>query len=304
MLTFAAYYIEPARLIAVLKDVRWTVLVAVCLGYLGSQALTSAKWWLLARSAGIEATVGRAIRAGFIGSYLNCFGLGTVGGDVARAIVLTGEPSRRAASFASVAADRMLGMGVLASIGVFSVILFRAGSIESSLILPSIAVCILVPVSWVLAPKVLALILDRFPWAAKRSKGVLEAFPTNRGTLFLASGISLVFHLWQIGLFALITYGLGAHIPWAYLLVAIPFANIASNLPLSWMGLGIRENAYIFFFVPAYLTREQALASGAIWLLSMTIASAVGAVLAVMTGDLRLLREDGECPEGVASLDA
>ncbi len=291
MLTFAAYYVDPSRLIAVLKNVRISIVVAVCLGYLGSQALTSTKWWLLAGSAGVEATVARAIRAGFMGSYINCFGLGTVGGDVARALMLTNEPSKRAASFASVAADRMLGMGVLASIGVFSAIFFRAGAIEGNVILPSIAVCILVPLSWVLAPRALALILKMFPGAEKRSKGVLEAFPTDRATLVFASGISLVFHLLQISLFALITHGLGAHIPWPFLLVAIPFANIASNLPLSWMGLGIRENAYIFFFVPAYLSGEQALASGAIWLLSMTIASAVGAVLAVMTGDLRLLRD-------------
>lgn len=290
MLAFAFYFINPVRLFAVLQTVSGTVLACVCLGYLGSQALTSLKWWILARSARIDTTLMRAIRAGFVGSYLNCFGLGTIGGDVGRAMLLTNAAHQRAASLASVAADRLLGMGVLASIGVLSLVLFRVDNVQPVLLTVSLTVCLLVAALWWVAPAAVRAVEKRCLWAEKHIRGAIEAFPRQPGTICGAALVSLVFHLCQIGLFALITHDLGAHIPWTHLLVAIPFANLAGNLPLSWMGVGIRENAYVLFFVPAYLSREQAVASGGIWLLAMALASALGAALAVMGGSLLELK--------------
>lgn len=85
---------------------------------------------------------------------------------------------------------------------------------------------------------------------------------------------------------------LGIDIPWAYLFVAIPFVNILSTLPISWNGLGVRENAYVFFLAPAVLSREQALAFGAIWIIAVTFCSAVGGIVSVMTKDFEKIKED------------
>jgi hypothetical protein len=85
---------------------------------------------------------------------------------------------------------------------------------------------------------------------------------------------------------------LGAEIPLATLFVVIPLVNIASSLPISWNGLGVRENSYMFFLTaaPALVTKEQAAAFGALWLLAVTVTSAIGGIVALISGDLRLLK--------------
>ena len=92
--------------------------------------------------------------------------------------------------------------------------------------------------------------------------------------------------------------GVGASIPWKSLLVVIPFVNLVSTLPISWQGIGVRENAYVFFLAPAYLSREQALAFGALWLLAVTTASAVGGLLSVLTKDNKTIDQLAVNAEG------
>ena len=71
---------------------------------------------------------------------------------------------------------------------------------------------------------------------------------------------------------------IGVDIPWAYLFVTIPFVNILSTLPVSWNGVGVRENLYVAFLAPAVLSEEQAITLGALWIISVTICSAVGGI--------------------------
>jgi uncharacterized membrane protein YbhN (UPF0104 family) len=80
--------------------------------------------------------------------------------------------------------------------------------------------------------------------------------------------------------------GFGTHIPWHVLLVTIPVVNILSTLPISWNGLGVRENGYVFFLAPLILSREQAVAFGAMWLFAMTISSAIGGLVAALSKDV------------------
>ncbi len=104
------------------------------------------------------------------------------------------------------------------------------------------------------------------------------------------AAVALVFHLLQITLVYMIVSHLQPTITWSHTLYAVPFINIASTLPLTWMGIGVRENAYVFFFVPTLLTHEQAVIVSAVWLLAITITSLAGGVLAVITGDLKKAR--------------
>ena len=96
----------------------------------------------------------------------------------------------------------------------------------------------------------------------------------------------------------MIAASLGGTIPFRYILMAVPCANIISTLPLSWMGLGLRENVYVFFFVPAYFTPELAVTCALVWFLAMVLAGAGGGLFAVLSGDLRMLTQMKQRPAG------
>jgi glycosyltransferase 2 family protein len=289
MLTLVLYSVNFTELQASLRQISLpTALVFIC-GYAFSQVISAFRWWIVSRGAGIQSRFKTAVSAAFVGMYINVFGLGTLGGDLARALLLTGDKNERQISLATVIADRTFGLAVLALIGVSASFFFYSQKLSSSLILVAFGVIVCVALAWVLGPKV----AQRFFGDSR--VGVLinrmsQGFPRSKSVLLSMFIVASIFHIFQIALFGFLAEGIGVHIPFSFLLVTIPFANIISTLPLSWMGLGIRENVYVFFFVPQFFTHEQAVVCGALWLMAMTATSAIGGILAVAGGGLKLVK--------------
>jgi len=127
----------------------------------------------------------------------------------------------------------------------------------------------------------------------------MAIFPRDPKTLIIITTLSIVFHLVQISLHAVMAAGMGIEISFTTLLLVIPFVNIVCSLPISWNGLGVREKAYTYFLAtaPAIVSYEQAVAFGAIWLLAVTVSSAIGGIVAMMSEDLRSLKEGRATPQ-------
>ena len=260
-------------------------LVLVVVVYFFGQLLSSYKWWLLARSGGIDVPWLLAFKAYFLGMFVNCFGLGTVGGDFARALVLGGL-KQKTTSLASVFADRVHGLTILSTIGLASMAFFGRQHMGSEFLLLLPLCVIVVVMGWYFGPGLALALLPKQGVIHKKMQEIAGAFPRDLGTIGYISLVSFVFHLLQISLHQIMAAGFGIHIPWQVLLVTIPVVNILSTLPISWNGLGVRENGYVFFLAPLILSREQAVAFGAMWLLAMTISSAIGGLVVVLSKDI------------------
>jgi uncharacterized membrane protein YbhN (UPF0104 family) len=258
-------------------------------GYGVTQVISATRWWLLSRAAGIDSNFSRALSASFVGMYLNCFGLGTVGGDLAKAVLLTNNREKRQTSLAVVVADRGFGLAVLALIGVVASIWFYSAKLEQWVIYVAAGVIALVAVGWLLFPKILKLLTQNTRWAPHAER-IAQGFPKTPHVMAGIFLVTMLFHVSQIALFAWLATAIGAQIPFGYLLMSIPFANIITTLPLSWMGLGLRENTYAFFFVPMFLSHEQAVLCGVLWWISMTLTGLFGGVVAVMGGSFAQIR--------------
>jgi uncharacterized membrane protein YbhN (UPF0104 family) len=293
MLAIVAFSISFEKLLGTLRSISvWTALFVV-LGYTVGQLMSSVKWWLIARSGGIAVQYGTALKAYMIGMFVNCFGsgLGTVGGDVARGILIANGLPKKTEGIAAVIADRIHGLTVLCLIALVTSQLFQSDRVPGWLILSLLVLIVGFISGWIIGPWLLGLLPDKAPFAAKMRQ-VAAIFPRDFKTLTMITGISLVFHCVQILLHSLMASAVGADIPLATLFVVIPLVNIASSLPISWNGLGVRETSYIFFLTspPPLVSPEQAAAFGALWLLAVTVTSAVGGIVALVTGDLKLLK--------------
>lgn len=289
MLALVLYSVDFNQLRENLKNVPLSTALILVAGYALSQVLSALRWWIVTRGAGIESRFATAVSASFVGMYINVFGFGTLGGDLARAVLITNDAQKRQTSVATVVADRSFGLAVLLLIGIISSIFFYSDKLSMSMLGASIGLVGTVAGAWFLGPKVVDRLFGKTRWNQIVQRVTL-GFPRDAGTLISMFIVAAVFHLLQIGLFGMLARGLGAAIPLSYLLVTIPFANIVSTLPLSWMGLGVRENVYVFFFVPQFLTHEQAVVCGALWLIAMTATSAIGGVFAVAGGSLQTVK--------------
>jgi uncharacterized membrane protein YbhN (UPF0104 family) len=85
-------------------------------------------------------------------------------------------------------------------------------------------------------------------------------------------------------------WGFGVSLSLSLLLVAIPFINIISSLPISWNGVGFREAGYVFFLAGHGISQEQSIAFGALWLLATTISSLIGGIVGFIGNDFQSLR--------------
>jgi uncharacterized membrane protein YbhN (UPF0104 family) len=293
MVAVVAFSISFEKLFATLSQISPITAGLVIFGYTLGQLMSSVKWWTIARSGGIHVPYATALKAYFIGMFVNCFGsgLGTVGGDVARGILISNGLPKKTEGIAAVVADRIHGLTVLSLIALVTSQLFQSNRVPGYLLVSLLALIAGFIAAWVLGPAILRRLPNSITFAPKMRQ-VAEIFPRDLRVLSVITAISVIFHCTQILLHAVMADAVGADIPMATLFVVIPLVNIASSLPISWNGLGVRENSYIYFLTaaPALVSAEQAAAFGALWLLAVTVTSAIGGIVALVTGDLRLLK--------------
>ena len=305
MVGIVLYSVNFANLYTTFLTMSPITVALVVIGYTLGQLLSSFKWWTIAYSGGIKTPYPKALKAYFIGMFLNCFSFGMLGGDAARGILVAQGQPKKTEGIASVVADRIHGLIVLSCIALVTSAIMGRDRVAPDLIQLLLLLVIGCTAGWLIGPW----LLPRLPFLKNSRIGVklqqvMAIFPRDPKTLLIITGISIVFHLTQISLHAVMAAGMGIHIPFTTLLLVIPFVNIVCSLPISWNGLGVREQAYTYFLMttPAIVSYEQAVAFGAIWLLAVTVSSAIGGIVAIMSGDLRILKaQQGEASSPVAT---
>jgi len=293
LLALVLSLVDLTSLLRTILSIPLWVVFTVVIGYTLGQVLSAYKWWIIATSGRIETSYTNALKSYFIGMFANCFVLGTLGGDLTRAVLLAEGKAVKAAALASVVADRAQGLAVLAFLGTIATVFFGYQSPEIYLL---IIVGALIVVGWLYGPRILIRFTRKETALRHKAEQISEVFPKKTSIVAYITVLSLLFHLLQIGLHWVMGIGFGISIPWTLLLVTIPFVNIFSSLPISWNGLGVRESGYIFFLTTraGMLSHEQAVAFGAIWLIGVTVSSSIGGMISFLSRDFGLLTSKTE----------
>lgn len=89
----------------------WLLLIAAWLIMSAAVMITFFRWYLLVRVLALPFSLRDAFRLGFVGYFFNLISLGTVGGDLFKAMFLAREqPGHRAEAVATVVVDRVVGV--------------------------------------------------------------------------------------------------------------------------------------------------------------------------------------------------
>ncbi len=268
--------------------------------YAAGQVVSAFKWNLFVKQTGIERPIGEVVRAYFFGMFINSvgFGLGTVGGDLARGLALRPERGQRTAALASVVADRIHGLGILLLIGTIAMAIVRPDPVSPLVLLLCALGVVGVALGWLLGPWLLHRVIPAGHRFKAPAAVVARAFPRKPSIFVAASLLSTVIHTLQISIHIVIARELGVALSDSYLFATVPLVNVASSLPISINGVGVREGMYAWLFSP-YASNEVAVAFGAIWVVAVTIVGILGGLL--LTPEMkesgaveRLNREDLE----------
>jgi uncharacterized protein (TIRG00374 family) len=246
--------------------------------------LGAIRWFRLLRGAGIDVPFGSALRAYFIGMFTNNFLPTGFGGDATRALIVGRSRSRLTATFTSVVVDRLSSVGCLILVA-WIALAVDPGAIPASLTTGFAAVTALGAITCALGALVLlgaARRSHRVPPRLLRSlsegRRTLAAYARHPALLGWALVLGVVFQLLTVTASWVLAKSIGADLPFALLAVAAPMVLLATVLPISIAGFGIREGSYVVLLGTAGVSHTDATLISLLMGVSMAAASLLGAV--------------------------
>jgi uncharacterized membrane protein YbhN (UPF0104 family) len=307
-----------ARLIKEPKH--WHLLAVGLLSTLVAITLTFVRWHLLVTALGLDFRLIETMRFGALGFALNFVSLGSIGGDLFKAIFLAKDaPGRRTEAVATVVADRLVGvlmMLALASVATFFIdwttappavkVLVQTIRLSTAGLLIGVAFVLVIPG---LSGQRIRGLVGAVPLVgatAARLIGAVSVYRDEKRRVLGACAISVASNSLFILSFYLVALGLPVRAPTlAQHFVIVPVANLAGAIPATPSGLGTMELAVDKLYqavpsathVPAGDGTLVALGQRATMIL---VAAACLAFYVFQRGDLREAIHDVEEAEATA----
>jgi glycosyltransferase 2 family protein len=286
LIGIVAATIDWAALGDVIADASWGWFAVAVALILGSFLVGSARWRLLLVVARVPTRILPAVRAYLAGAFANNLLPTGFGGDALRAWLVSRASLPFARSLTSVGVDRAtaLGCGIaLAWVGVA----VQPGGLGAAQLAPLGLVTVAAAIG--LGVALLALRrggLGRYvprrarPWAGEIAN-TLRTYLGDRPLLALVLLLGFAFQLLTLAAIWALSEMLGLDLEPALIAVVVPLVLIATALPISIGGFGVREGSYVA------LLADAGVSAGDATLLSLLSAAAMA--LASLPGGLVLL---------------
>lgn len=244
---------------------------------IGMVALSALKWRLILQSDGLNQPYLLLLKSYYIGNFISLFLPSSIGGDIYRVYALSSENKRYAKVTSSVLFDRITGLYALLSISLFGYISLPGTDYDLALVLVYVSGIIVFfwltsrgSINW----------FGRFNRSFVRHITTLltsfRSYRTNLRYFWKVLAIALLFQFLIVVNNSLYTLALSIDIPFRQLLVIIPLVFLTEVLPISINGAGVRDSAFVFFFVMIGHTKEEGLAMGLLVIAMRYIGGLVG----------------------------
>ncbi len=294
-LAFLFWKIGLGETLAVLRQADLCYLLAAFLLFVISLVIRACRWFVLLRGLALGVPFGRLVHLYFVGAFFNAFLPTGFGGDVVRALELSGDTNTSAA-VGTVLLDRMSGLLVLFAMGLIT-LPFTFTRLEPWLagLLVGIAGGGLLAGALVLEGRFLRRVTGRLPSVLSlRGEGFLAQVYAavtgcGRRAVLEALGVSLVFNVvnvlvnWLCGLAVGIPQGPG------FYFIVTPLISVTLLVPVSISGLGVRDWVAVALFSSVGVDANTAAAMSLSIYLVSAAAGLVGGVVYGIEG-LRGLR--------------
>jgi uncharacterized membrane protein YbhN (UPF0104 family) len=270
--------VSPGDLLATIRRVHPGLLGAAVVLYLLGQALSAFRWSILGRAVGLERRLVDYMRFYAIGMFLNLFGPSTLGGVAIRVLYL-GRGRRRMLAAGSVLFDRVSGLVMLVALAAVAQLVYHP-RLPRALAATVSSAGLLLLAGWIALPR-----LIRFLPPEHRIRRTVEEelapFWRDGSLLASAAVLSLVFHVSQVAVQYLLGLATGVALPFWYCLVFHPLVAVATALPVSLGGFGVREGGYVLLLGRIGIAPSEAVALSLLWFAVTAVAGLLGGLVFV-----------------------
>lgn len=286
LLVWLAWYLDLRAVLHRLEKVQiyWVLAAWLCL--FTGQVLSAIRWAWLAQGLGMNVRILRKLQLYFLGMFLSLFLPSIIGGDVARGYLLAkGRKGQGWQAAASVLLERINGVyGLSIIVTVCMLILSLPGSWWAI---------------WLTAVGVLWLALFSYgfwstylPHALSAWKALPLTTPGFLITWWRSLPVSIVFQILVVQAHVFLGLGVGLELSWAAYGFIVCLVALASAIPVSFNGFGIREGGYVGLAAYFGGSSEAAAAMAALWVVVLALAALPGGVVLWRLGGAKALRQN------------
>lgn len=278
LLAYLFSRIDVASVAHLVAGASWRWIIAGLFLYLALQGLCAWRWLLLARVLELDGTWTKFVRYYYVGMFFNLFLPTGVGGDVYRCYYVARSAADWRRAIISVLADRGVGFGTMCVIAVVATLAFGRVQVPPWM-------------GWALGGGALGILVlvavgfaARGPFASIRAAAPLVTeFFRRPGLLAVVAILSLVLQTLVIVVNIFNGVALGLDVPIVFYFILIPLIAVATMIPVSLNGLGVREGAFVFFLSQVGVPQDQALSLALLWLGVLIVSSLIGGLVWMAT---------------------
>jgi len=293
LLAYLGWALNLSDIFSLLKTADWQLVAAAILCLIVGQVLSAIRWTWLARGLGLSVMTARKIQIYFLGMFLSLFLPSIIGGDVARGWLLakgrenTGWPA--AASVVLERVNGVVGLGLVVSfcmlfldIPLLWFVVWNAGLLMLFVILLTL------PWWW---PRLVV-----SGWSGKLSgwKSLPLTTPVFQAAWWKSLPVSIVFQMLVVQAHVLLGMAVGMEMSWFAYGFMVCLVALASALPVSFNGFGIREAGYVGLATWFGASAEAAGAMAALWVLVLLSAALPGGIVLWKMGGRAILHRNGK----------
>jgi glycosyltransferase 2 family protein len=288
-------YADVGEVAAALRDGDWGWFAAGLALMAGAVVLGGLRWWLLLEGARIEVSARRSVRAFAASIVLNLVLPTAVAGDAVRTWVVGRESGRLLGAAAATVIDKLTALVCLFGVG------WAAYAVERNAVPDSLIVVFAWLTAGLLAALVIAAlvaagirpVLHRFPERlavmARESWKLIRIWAGSRKLVVSVLGLGVAYQLLAVIVLISVGMTLGLELSFALAAISAAVVVVATLIPVSVGGLGIREGGFVLLLGEAGIDAADAtlvslLSAAAVLIASAGVAGSVYLYDALRTG--------------------
>jgi uncharacterized protein (TIRG00374 family) len=244
------------------------------------------RWYVLLPREHPNISFGQIVRFIFVSGFLGFIVPGGIGAEAVRIYSLSRATADLALSFSSVLVERFFAVLALVFLTLFGLILSPRGlppefSLMAYFCLAVVVAAVAILMIPALRAATIALLQGRY-LAPVRERLVklyarLDDYKDQPMLMMMALLLAFLFQLQRIARVIIVAWALGIDIEEIYFLIFMPIIILATLLPISIAGFGVREAGFVYLFGLIGVAPEAAFTLGIVSFLVTLSAVPVGA---------------------------
>lgn len=298
LIAYLLQIVDIAETFERLKSIELAYIAAALVLLVVQIALSTWKWRLILAADNLRVRYLLLLKSNYIGNFFSLFLPSSFGGDVYRVVAISSAGGSLGKTTSSVLFDRISGLFALVTIAMCSFLALPGGEYDLA-IGAAYLLCIACFIGMTTETVIERLHGNRFR-AVSKVAVLLRSFrrySRDFSTIWRVVVFSLIFQSMIVVINAIYAQALSIDIGFASLLIVIPLIYLTEALPLSVNGIGVRDTAFVYFFILLGHTSEEGLAMALLVLVMRYISGLVGGTILLVSVLLDHFRRP-EVPSG------